>query len=350
MNMKAFLLSLLFALPAAAGIVTIGGTWTDAERSREIPYRIYAPQDTTGRCPVIIFSHGLGGTCAGYGYLGSFWASNGYVSIHLQHHGSDDAVWRGAKNPMQDMRRAATDPRAAMDRPRDVTFAIDRLPSLETNAVLRGRIDTNRIGVAGHSFGAFTALSAAGQKFGLRGRSLGDSRIKAAVAMSAPVPRGAKTGGYDGIRIPVLHMTGTKDVSPISDTKAEERRVPFDMIAGVDQYLVNFNGGDHMIFSGVDRQALAGAGAGAAAGRTGNTEALSMWREHARHGDAAKDEAFHALIRTGTLAFWDAYLRDNAKAKAWLQDGGYAKELGDAAALETKKAVAAAPRDDGQRK
>ena len=39
---------------------------------------------------MIVFSHGLGGTRDGYEYLGRHWASYGYVSVHLQHKGSDD--------------------------------------------------------------------------------------------------------------------------------------------------------------------------------------------------------------------------------------------------------------------
>ena len=55
---------------------------------------------------------------------------------------------------------------------------------------------------------------------------------------------------FAGIRIPCLHMTGTLDDSPIGETKAAERRLPFDHIRGADQYLITFIGGDHMIFSG----------------------------------------------------------------------------------------------------
>ena len=67
--------------------------WTDAARHRSVPVKIYYPK-SAGRCPVIIMSHGLGGTRDGYEYLGRHWASHGYVSVHPQHVGSDDAVWK----------------------------------------------------------------------------------------------------------------------------------------------------------------------------------------------------------------------------------------------------------------
>ena len=98
---------------------------------------------------------------------------NGYVSVHLQHHGSDDAVWRdaglrdaGVRNGMRAMRKSAANPQNAINRPRDVSFAIDELERLNREASpWQHRLDLDHIGVAGHSFGAFTTLACAGQVF-----------------------------------------------------------------------------------------------------------------------------------------------------------------------------------------
>lgn len=280
----------------------IDGVWMDAARQREIPYRIFAPENATGRCPVILFSHGLGGTREGYSHLGRFWASNGYVVVHLQHRGSDDAAWQGAEDKLQSMKAAAANLQNAMDRPRDVSFAIDQLAALEAKGPLKGRIDTNHIGVAGHSFGGFTVLAAAGQTFGPRGRSLGDARIACGLAMSAPVSATAKTEGYAAIRIPVFHMTGTADQSVIGDTPPERRRVPYDNTKAADRYLLTLDGGDHMVFAG--------------------------------RGPFADNKKMQSLILTGSLAFWDAYLRGDERARKWLTGGAYAKEAGKAAVFE----------------
>src|SRR6266446_1669455 len=67
--------------------------WLDPKRDRKVPVKIYFPKAGDGPFPVIIFSHGLGGSREGYEYLGWHWASWGYVSVHLQHLGSDNAVW-----------------------------------------------------------------------------------------------------------------------------------------------------------------------------------------------------------------------------------------------------------------
>jgi hypothetical protein len=106
-------------------------------------------------------------------------------------------------------------------------------------------------------------------------------------------------------------MTGTLDDSPIGETNAADRRLPFDHIGGAEQYLVIFNGGDHMIFSGRPRNA-----AGAR---------------------AEKDALFQDLIRQATTAFWDAYLTGDARAKSWLSRGGLASLLGGDGTLETKR-------------
>ena len=101
-------------------------------------------------------------------------------------------------------------------------------------------------------------------------------------------------------------MTGTLDNSPIGDTMAKDRRLPFDHITIPDQYLVIFIGGEHMIFSGRGRLLEGG------------------------------KEAVHDLIRVTTTAFWDAYLKDDKQAKAYLAEGGLQKLLGREATFEKK--------------
>ena len=241
-------------------VATLSEVWTDAARSREVPMKIYYPEDAAGPFPVIVFSHGLGGTRDGYEYLGRHWASCGYASLHVQHKGSDDSVWKGKAQPLQAMREAITDPSNSANRPADVKFAVDQLEKTnrETPA-LKGKLDLKRLGMAGHSYGAWTTLAIAGASAALPGReaTFADPRFKAAIAMSAPAPTVKQTDLLDrtfaAVKIPILHMTGTLDDSPIGETKAAERRVPFDHITGADQYLITFSGGDHLIFSGRGR-------------------------------------------------------------------------------------------------
>lgn len=283
--------------------------WVDTARNnRHVPVKIYSPEKGAGPFPVIIFSHGLGGTREGYEYLGRRWASHGYVVAHIQHEGSDDHVWRGQERPGVALHQAAGDLRNAIARPLDAKFALDQLTALNQQpGPFRNRLDLKAAGISGHSFGGWTTLAVAGQVFPTG--TFADPRFKAAVAMSAPpeLKRDPETS-YGTIRIPILHMTGTLDDSPVSDTKAAQRRLPFDHIHLADQYLVIFNGGDHMVFTGE---------------RFG--------------GDSSdKDPLFHDLILQSTTAFWDAYLKNDAAAKKWLAQGSFRDEMGKNGTLEIK--------------
>jgi len=300
-------------------------TWEDGARQRSIPVKVYYPVGNSGRCPVILFSHGLGGSREGYAYLGEYWASHGYAAVHLQHPGSDESVWRESRPSeiMDRMRQAAGNPRAAEDRYLDVKFALDQLSELERASSLEGqpnplagKLDLDRIGMSGHSFGAMTTLVAVGQLVGLPRRDRSDPRIRAAIPMSSPVSQWRRQfdQDYAPIHVPLLHMTGTLDDSPIGRTSVEDRRIPFDHISGSEQYLIIFRDGDHMIFSG-------------------------RMRMSAGSRQRGQDAEFHRLICAASLAFWDAYLRDDTAARHWLREGGLKALLGDRATLETKAPV-----------
>jgi dienelactone hydrolase len=287
--------------------------WFDVKRDRKVPVKIYSPKSGHGPFPIIIFSHGLGGSREGYAYVGQYWATHGYVSVHLQHVGSDDGVWKdvGLGERMTAMRRAAAQPQNAMNRVQDVSFALDQLIRFNaTNSSWQGKLDLNRVGVAGHSFGAQTTLATAGASYslGLNRGVVADPRVKAAMPMSAPVPaaKARLDAVFAGIKIPCLHMTGTEDDSPIGETKAAERRLPFDHCHNSDQFLITFTGGDHAIFGGRERR-LGG----------------------------AKDAEFQRLICLSSLAFWDAYLQDDAKAKEWLS-AKFKNALGEEGVFEMK--------------
>jgi len=294
--------------PGPFPIETLKLEWSDSKRDREVPAKIYFPKNSTNPCPVIVFSHGLGGTRNTYEYLGRHWASHGYICVHIQHHGSDDATWRGSTRIGESMRAATMNVENSLNRPLDVTFAIDQLGKINSQAgPLKGRLDLEHIGVGGHSYGAFTTMAIAGQRFGTGGRNLADSRVKAAIAMSTPVPGHVPERNYDPIQIPILHLTGTADVSPLNDTTAKDRRVPFDSIQHAPQWLITFEGGDHMIFAG-------------------RSTKLS----------AAQSTPMLDMILQSTTAFWDAWLRDDADAKRWLNEGDCEKALGKIGALEKK--------------
>jgi predicted dienelactone hydrolase len=302
--------------PGPFKVETIEYDWIDAKRNRQVPARIYYPKNAKKPSPVIIFSHGLGGSREGYEYLGNQWAGYGYVSVHVQHRGSDAVVWQKQGLPVLRLGRAMMDPKNSINRPLDISFAIDQMEKLNAEkSPFEGRLDLEHIGVAGHSFGAFTALAVAGEVFvGLGGKELSflDHRVKAVIAMSAPVPKNSDRieRAFNQIKVPCLHMTGTRDNSPMGEATAEDRRIPYDHINGADQYLVVFQDGDHMVFAGPER--------------TGTSEDRYV--------------IIQDFIRMSSTAFWDAYLKGSTEARQWLAGGGFESALADNGTFEEKLA------------
>ena len=230
------------ALPDLQGTQSIEETtvtWHDAKRSRDVPARIYRPRQplTVNRQPVIIFSHGIGEDRDSYAWLGRALARSGFVAVHLTHSGTDRAVLeRGYRH----LYRATKDKQNWINRPFDVSFAIDQLASLPY-------ADIERVSVVGHSAGAFTAFAVAGVTFE-DGSSARDPRVKRAVAISMPRLGGAiPDRGYDTIAIPVLNVTGTCDTSVIYRTFPRDRRIPFERSRAREQYLVTLEGMSHDI-------------------------------------------------------------------------------------------------------
>ena len=290
--------------------------WLDGSRNRDLPAKVFYPSDATGQFPVVVFSHGLGGTKETYSYLGRHWASHGYVSVHLQHHGIDASAAVAKKGTAKTSVDVLSGAESLVQRPQDVGFALDQIGRMnKDDPALSGRLDVQHIGMAGHSLGAFTTLLMAGQVFitpTLEETSVADKRITAAIVMSPPVIvriPDEMARMYSHISIPCLHMTGSRDGMLGEGGPPVKRRMPFDNIPAPDQYLVMFQGGDHMIFAG---------------------RRVAMPAQ-------PKDERFHDLIRMSSTAFWDAYLKGNAEAKAGLADGGFAAALGEDGSLEKKR-------------
>lgn len=279
--------------------------WHDASRNRDVPVKIYFPKTGAGQFPVIIFSPGLGGTREGYSYLGEYWAAHGYVSVHLQHHGSDDGIFQngGLKHWEETMREVIDNPTNSFNRAWDVSFAIDHLGKLNREtSPLQNRLDLSLLGMAGHSFGAATTLVITGEQMPAAPEKFLDPRIKAAIAMSPPMFDGIR---FDGIHVPAFVMTGTHDAG---FTRTADRRTAFDKITSPGTCLVSFNGADHLTFSG-----------------------------HFRWWEKWKDKKFQPMIQVATTAFWDAHLRGDAGAKAWLEQGGFIAFMHGAGTFELKQ-------------
>ena len=293
-----------YARSGPYAVRTISDPWRDASRERILPVKFYAPQGE-GPFPVILFSHGLGGSREGGSGWGSHWASHGFLSVHLQHPGSDESLWRSSR--ISEMRAAllsGMSVRQFVDRNADVAFVIDEITRRVAAADpdLRGA-DLSRIGMSGHSFGARTTLAVAGERFPVFG-SNPEPRISAAVGFSpaATGPAGDFAARFGSIAMPFMSITGTDDDDVVANGSTPDNRlVPFQNMRPPAKYLLVLRGGNHMVFNGVPGLARL---------------------------DGAREAVIFNFSRAASTAFWKAHLLGDGIARAWLTREGLGRELG----------------------
>lgn len=270
----------------------------DTVRDRIIPVRIFVPRDTSP-APVVLFSHGLGGSRSGSSYLARHWRARGYVVVFLQHPGSDESVWKGTPTILRyfALQRAASLKNFLL-RVSDVRVVLDQLEVWNTEAahVLAGRLDLDRVGMSGHSFGAMTTQAVSGQRFPRSDSSLTDQRIDAAIAFSPSSPRGGTSPqeAFGGVMLPWLLMTGTKDEAMIGDASMESRLAVYPALPPGDKYELVLDRAEHSAFT-----------------------------DRPLPGDSQpRNPNHHRVILAISTAFWDAYLARNQSAMEWLRSSG----------------------------
>lgn len=282
--------------------------WTDMARTRTLPLRVRMPEraSSTAPAPLVLFSHGLGGSVEAGRFWAEHWASHGIAVIHLQHPGSDASAWQGADSRADAARamKSAVDLTQFLARVADVKFVLDELARRQqAGDRLAQRLDLARIGMSGHSFGAVTTQVLAGQQFPVGRRqaaqadALADDRLRAFIAFSPSARSDDAAPQFARIARPFFSVTGSEDgrVGLGLGVPPHQRLIPFEGMPGPEAYLLNLVGADHAIFSGQPR-----------------------WRD-APATDPARDELHRRLVKATTLAFWRAQLTDDPAARAWLQ-------------------------------
>jgi dienelactone hydrolase len=287
------------AVPEGKRIEPVDLAVVDTKRDRTIPIRVFLPLAGTKSAPVILFSHGLGGSREMGAYLGRHWAARGYAAVFLQHPGSDTSVWRDVplRQRMKAMHEAASAKNLLL-RVEDVPAVLDQLDAWahSKDHQFAGRCDLAHVGMSGHSFGAMTTQAVGGQRMPFVQDRFVEPRVKAAVIMSPGSPMGRRDPGdaFDDVEIPWLLMTGTEDTSPIGGQTVESRLAVFPALPEGHAYELVLDKSAHSAFT--DRP---------------------LPRER-----GTRNPNHHRAILALSTAFWDAYLRDDAEAREWLDGDG----------------------------
>jgi predicted dienelactone hydrolase len=273
---------------------------TDPARNRQIPLRIYYPKATGLLSPVLLVSHGIGGSKATGNWVGKYMASHGYICVFMTHYGSDTSLLdlsAGLQENIKRLQESLKNPLNTINRPQDIIQVIDWLEQTGIiHPILKGRMDLKNTGLTGHSFGAFTTLAVAGGYAEASrkqyGKTFSDPRPKAFLGMSPPGTSPEVDPGpiFNEITRPTMIMTGSNDLDPIvkPPRTAESRMDAYKYMPSGDKYALWIEGAYHHTFGD---------------GRPGQTI----------------DPFARKITRIVLLAFFDAYLKNSEAAKDLLK-------------------------------
>lgn len=208
--------------------------------------------------PLIVYSHGYGGSGVSTVYLMEHLASMGYIVAAPDHNDKDRAVRirGGAKvEPLAFLRNALKlarsgkkfDRESYLYRLREIRTVIDGMLRLADgkNSPFTGFIDKEKIGVIGHSLGSFTTLALSGLMDGQR-----DERIKAGLYLSGGLFMW-KEDEFARLKIPAMFMYGELEKGQRKLLGIDDVEELTEMIyrrCASPKFLLEIKRGTHMTF------------------------------------------------------------------------------------------------------
>lgn len=256
-----------------------------------------------GLYPLIIFSHHSGGHRRASTFLCTHLSSHGYVVAALDHSEVIAPELAPKKDETEEQKKARW--AAVIDsRVPDVRFLLDYLLHSGKRS-LEVELDPSRIGIVGHSFGAWTALATPEI----------DSRPRAVVAL-AP---GGISNPRPGIlpvkltfqwerEVPALYLVAENDVPlPLAGMYELFERAP------APKRMVVLRRADHLHFIDNVEQMHE-----AFRSMPMPPEVTEMQKEMRPIGELCSGEQAHLWVRGLTLAHMDAYVRDLHAASLFL--------------------------------
>lgn len=184
-----------------------------------------------GVFPLLVFSHGNGGMRSQSTFWCDHMASHGFIVAAVDHTRNSCATSFEGKVIPYDLEGRT---QAAIDRPKDVSFLIDSMEAMnnDSNTKFAGHVDMENIGVAGHSFGGFTAMAVITQ----------DPRVDAIAPMAGVVPEFSTSSSK-----PLLIFIATED-STIKEKGNSGARAYFEATEA-PKYLVEMKDAGHFSYS-----------------------------------------------------------------------------------------------------
>ena len=236
----------------------------------DLNFELYEPQGRSKPAPLIVITQGFGATPDTYGYIAQQLASYGYAVASIEHRGTNLA--KRLEYPNTELTSWIT-PSEFVSRPLDVTHLLDKLESLVANdRAWTNRLDLNRVGVFGYSFGGYSALAIAGAEINFprlkeecsteglnpvvsftfqcqakylapHSGKLKDPRIKAVFSVYPLTNPIFGKEGISQIDIPTAIIAGGKDnVSP----PVQNQIYPWLWLKTPDKYLALISQGGHL--------------------------------------------------------------------------------------------------------
>lgn len=246
------LINLSRALPTPEPTLTVAYTPIRLEMPGRQPLELRLTAPAVGDAlPIVILSHGYGPSNYipskdGYAPLVQFWAERGIAVIQPTHASSR----AGGLNP--DLPEG---PFFWRERVAEMGAILDQLAEIERQApAVAGRLDHERIAVAGHSFGGHTCSLLLGGR--LQGESFSDPRISAGMLLATPGRGGADLTpeyatrfsffdvDFSGIELPTLVVCGAEDNPHFTPRGPEWHADAFQDAPGADA-LLTINGVGH---------------------------------------------------------------------------------------------------------
>ncbi|MEI6236290.1 MAG: hypothetical protein WCT04_24805 [Planctomycetota bacterium] len=303
-----------FASSIHAAVKTEDITLRDDKRDKNIECRVYF-SDTGAKLPLIVFSHGFGADKTAFSAISQFVAEHGYVIVHPSHmdgfgrSGNKQGVGGiGTLRAGGGLAEAISDPAKIEGRTGDVVAVMDSIEQLYAKVpALKNRIDTERIGVGGHSYGAYTSMLMGGVTAdlgGIKARSFADPRVRCILPISGQGTgqQGLTETSWASLKLPMMTITGSRDQGA-GGQGSDWKKEPFKFSPHGDKYLVYIEGANHLSFGG-----------GLGARSSGTTD----------------------VVKAAALAFWDAYLKHDDKSRELLKSGGVVKPFANVATIESK--------------